>query len=79
MPTISLDHCFLGSEDSGANGAPVPALENPFLVMYDADSEARCCLPVSGKAVNEYVIYVLLMSSDTARSELHSRMTPHHS
>ena len=56
VPTISLDHCFPGTEDSGEDGASVPALENPFLVMYDADSEAIYCLPVATKGVNSYVV-----------------------
>ena len=54
---MCLGHCFWGSEDSGENGAPAPALENPFLVMYDAESEPMYCLTVSGKAVNEYVVH----------------------
>ena len=32
VPTISLDHCFLGSEDMGPDGVAIPALENPFLI-----------------------------------------------
>ena len=52
MPTISLDHCFLGPD-----GAAVPALKNPFLIMYDADSEAIYCLPVASKAVTDYIVY----------------------
>ena len=57
VPTISLDHCFLGSEDQGPDGAAVPALENPFLIMYDADLEAIYCLPVASKAVTDYVVH----------------------
>ena len=57
MPTISLDHCFLGSEDLGPDGTAIHALENPFLIMYDADSEAIYCLPVASKAVTDYVVY----------------------
>ena len=57
MPTISLDHCFMGSEDSGEDGVPTPALENPCLIMYDADSEAIYCLPVASKAVSEYIVH----------------------
>ena len=58
VPTIRLDHCFLGSEDAGPDGEAVPALENPFLIMYDADSAANC-LPAASKAVNECVVYCI--------------------
>ena len=57
VPTISLDHCVLGSDDSGENGVPVPASENPILVMCDADSEAIYCVPV--EAFNEYVVHCI--------------------
>ena len=57
VPTISPDHCFLGSEDQGPDGEAVPALETPFLIMYDADSDAIYSLPVSSKAVAEQVVY----------------------
>ena len=57
VPTISLDHFFLGSEDAGPGGEAFPALENPFLIIYDADSEAIYRLPVASKAVTEYVVY----------------------
>ena len=56
VPTISLDHCFLGSEDAGPHGAAVPALDKPLLVMYDADSEAIYCLPVASKEVTDFVV-----------------------
>ena len=57
VPTISLDHCFLGSEGQGPDGAAVPALQNSFLHMYDVDAEAIYCLPRASKAVTEYVMY----------------------
>ena len=41
----------------GPDGSAIPALDNPFLIMYDADSEAIYCLPVASKAVTEYVVY----------------------
>ena len=56
-PTISLNHCFFGSEDAGPDGEAVPALENPFLTVCDADSEAVYCLPFASKAVAEYLVY----------------------
>ena len=58
MPTISLDHCCLGSENVGPDGEAVPALENPLLIMHDVDSEAIYCLQVLSKAVTEYVMNV---------------------
>ena len=60
VPTISLDHCFLGADaiDTGGFGA-VEALSNPFLILYDADTEAIYSLPVSTKACTDYVVYVV--------------------
>ena len=57
MPTISLDHCFPGTEDAGPNCAAVSALDKPFLFMYDPDLEAIYCLPLASKAVTDYVVY----------------------
>ena len=67
VPTISLDHCFLGSEDMGPDGAAIPALENPFLIMCDADSEAIYFLPVASKAVADYVVYCVKSVIDELR------------
>ena len=64
VPTISLDRCFLGSEDAGPDGEAVPALENPLLIMYDAYSEAIYCLPVASEAVTEYVVYCVRSVTD---------------
>ena len=52
-----MDHRFRGTEDIRPNGEAVPALEKPFLIMYDTDSEATYCLPVASKAVTDYVVY----------------------
>ena len=43
----------------GPDGAAIPALENPFLIVYGADSEAIYCLPVASKAVGDYVVYCI--------------------
>ena len=45
VPTISLDHCFLGSKE----GEDESAHRNPFLAVYDNETEGRdicggCCL-----------------------------------
>ena len=51
MPTISVDHCFLGSErDAEERG------ERPFLIMHDSKSEALYCIPVSSKATTEWLV-----------------------
>ena len=56
VPTISLDHCFLGSQDAEPDVEAGLAVGNPFLTMYDADSEASYCLPVASKAETDYVV-----------------------
>ena len=51
VPTISVDHCFLGSErDEEGHG------ERPFLMMHDSKSEAMYCIPVRSKATTEWVV-----------------------
>ena len=76
LPTISLDHCLLGSEDQGSDGEAVPARENPFFID-DVDSEAIYCLPGASKAVTDYVVYCVksVIDLDIARYELHLRAT----
>ena len=39
VPTISIDHCFLGSEAEEEHAA-----SNPFLIVHDADSGAMYCI-----------------------------------
>ena len=59
VPTISIDHCFLG-ECTGEETADVEsALGNPFLIIYDADTEAIYSLPVATKAAEDWVAYAL--------------------
>ena len=51
VPTISVDHCFLGSErDAEERG------EQPFLILHDSKSEALYCIPVSSKATTAWVV-----------------------
>ena len=54
-----MDHCFLGSKDSEES-----AHENPFLVLYDNETEAIFAIAVSSKAtakpwIVEYVKNVI--------------------
>ena len=42
VPTISLDHCFLGSEEEAASG-------NPFLILFDDHSESLFAVAVPTK------------------------------
>ena len=51
IPTISMDHCFLGSEDSEES-----AHRNPFLVLYDNETEAIFSVAVSSKAVKPWIV-----------------------
>ena len=45
IPTLSMDHCFLGSKDNDES-----AHENPFLVLYDNETEAIFAIAVSSKS-----------------------------
>ena len=47
VPTISLDHCFLGSEEEAAAG-------NPFLIIYDDHSEALFAVAVPSKEYQDW-------------------------
>jgi hypothetical protein len=50
-PTISMDHCFLGSEaDEGS------AHENPYLIIFDNASEAIYAVAVASKSVEEWIV-----------------------
>ena len=40
-----MDHCFLGSKDNDES-----AHENPFLVLYDNETEAIFAIAVSSKS-----------------------------
>ena len=50
IPTISVDHCFLGSEEDEnlAHG-------NPFLIMYDKDTEWISAIAVPSKATKPWI------------------------
>ena len=51
IPTISMDHCFLGSaEDEGK------AHSSPFLILFDSETEAIYAIAVSEKAVRPWVV-----------------------
>ena len=51
IPTISMDHCFLGSaEDDGK------ALGSPFLILVDSETEAIYAIAVSDKAAKPWVV-----------------------
>ena len=53
IPTISLDHCFLGSatDEEGKK-----AHESPFLILFDSDTEAIYALAVAEKACKPWVV-----------------------
>ena len=51
VPTISLDHCFLGTEADDDT-----AHTNPFLVIFDADTEAIYAVAVPDKSVRDWVV-----------------------
>ena len=60
IPTISLDHCFLGTaaDDESAHG-------NPFLVIFDADTEAIYAIAVPDKACRPWIVeYVFMVISE---------------
>ena len=51
VPTISVDHCFLGSE---RDTEETP--ERPFLILHDSRSESLYCIPVQSKETTEWVV-----------------------
>ena len=51
VPTISLDHCFLGSE-----GDEDSAHSSPYLVLYDSASEALYAVAVKDKTAQLWVV-----------------------
>ena len=51
VPTISMDHCFLGSEKSEGT-----AHENPFLVLYDNQTEGIFAISVPSKAIKPWIV-----------------------
>jgi hypothetical protein len=51
VPTLSIDHCFLGSE-----GDEESAHSSPYLVLFDDRSEALYAVAVESKAAHVWVI-----------------------
>lgn len=45
---MSLDHCFLGSEEETAS-------HNPFLAMYDSSSKTLFVIAVSSEEYKEWI------------------------
>ena len=52
IPTISLDHCFLGSKDSEDESAH----RNPFLVCYDNETEGIFTVAVASKSTKPWIV-----------------------
>ena len=48
VPTISLDHCFLGSEEEAAAG-------NPFLIIFDDHSESLFAVALASKEYEDWL------------------------
>ena len=51
MPTISLDHCFLGSRDDDES-----AHRNPFIILYDNETEGILAVAVASKAATPWIV-----------------------
>ena len=51
IPTLSFDHCFLGSKTDDES-----AHRNPFLVIYDNETEAIFAIAVPSKAVKPWIV-----------------------
>ena len=51
VPTISFDHCFMGTKEDDES-----AHSSPFLVMFDDESEAIHCTAVSSKSATPWII-----------------------
>ena len=56
VPTLSLDHCFLGiaADEESAH-------TNPFLIIYDADTAAIYSVAVPDKSVRPWIVEYLFM------------------
>ena len=54
VPTISIDHCFLGDEDEDAGAA-----SNPFLIVHDADSGAIYCIAMRTREAQRWVMVLV--------------------
>ena len=51
VPTISLDHCFLGTAEDDES-----AHSSPFLVLFDGDTEAIYAIAVADKTAKPWVV-----------------------
>ena len=51
VPTISIDHCFLGSNETDES-----AHRNPFLAVYDNEKEAIFAVAVASKSTKPWII-----------------------
>ena len=56
VPTLSMDHCFLGTaaDDESAH-------VNPFLILYDNDTEAIYAVAVPDKSVRQWIVEYMFM------------------
>ena len=51
IPTISMDHCFLGSARDEES-----AHSHPYLILYDGDTEAVYAIPVEDKTASTWLV-----------------------
>ena len=51
IPTVSMDHCFLGSASNEES-----AHENPFLVLYDNETESIFAIAVHSKSTKPWIV-----------------------
>ena len=51
IPTLSMDHCFLGSSEDDES-----AHRNPFLVLYDNETEAIFATAVPSKQTKPWIV-----------------------
>ena len=51
IPTISIDRCFFGSDESDES-----AHRNPFFVVYDNETEATFAAAVASKSTKPWIV-----------------------
>ena len=54
IPTISIDHCNLGSDESDES-----AYRNPFTVVYDNETEAIFAVAVASKSTKPWIVEIV--------------------
>ena len=65
VPTISIDHCFLGSREDEEH-----AHSRPYLIMYDNASEAIYAVAVPDKCAHDWIAeYAVRVIADLGYSE----------